>query len=148
MPTRSRAQCMIDDFHAHSCSLDGAIDVRLDLIGDACVALQAIENHGERGRGHAHDALVLLTALADKWQVMLELVPRRLDDDGVQGAPRAPLPEAPALHTGELEAWYARFGFIRSGGFSGAEPVMIREAGGLRTTPWTGATGAARTSDG
>jgi hypothetical protein len=125
---------MIDAFHASHVENEQRVQMWLEPSGDSAVALEAVWSEGEHHRGHARAAMDRLVALADRFGVMLTLVPRPLEqrrDAADRSAPRVDkhgvdTADADAPDADALEAFYERLGFERSGGEFEGSPVMVR----------------------
>jgi hypothetical protein len=117
--TASAAATMIEAFHRSRIEDAQQVELWLEESGDCAVALQAIWSEGEHHRGHARIAMDRLVALADRYRVMLTLVPRPLD-------PKGPAEDRHAPDADALEAFYERLGFERSGGEFEGSPVLVR----------------------
>jgi hypothetical protein len=115
----SAATRMIDAFHASRVENEQRVEMWLEPSGDSAVALEAVWSEGEHHRGHARAAMDRLVALADRFGVLLTLVPRPLAQQGNAADSNAPGAAA-------LEAFYQRLGFERSGGKFEGSPVMVR----------------------
>jgi hypothetical protein len=120
----SAATRMIDAFHASRVEGEQSVEMWLEPSGDSAVALEAVWSEGEHHRGHARAALDRLVALADRFSIMLTLVPRPLAQQGNGDA--SPAVDRNAPNAGALEAFYERLGFERSGGEFEGSPVMVR----------------------
>jgi hypothetical protein len=115
---------MIDAFHASRVEGQQHVEMWLEATGDSAVALEAFWSEGEHHRGHAHAAMDRLIAFADRYGVLLTLVPRPLKPKGEADQPPAADTHAP--DAAALEAFYERLGFERSGGAFEGSPVMVR----------------------
>lgn len=124
------------------------VSVDLSLEGSDNVHVEAISPEVERGQGHARRALQLLIRLADQHGVQLKLVPHFLAYEVEQ----YPDDEQDRLHTlnerklsnAQLEAWYGRYGFTRTGQQEFDDPVMVRESQAPRPLPEHKPKGASR----
>jgi hypothetical protein len=122
--SRSAAAQMIDAFHASRVEGQQHVEMWLEATGDSAVALEAVWSEGEHHRGHARAAMDRLVACADRYGVLLTLVPRPLKAKGAADEPPPADPNAP--NATALEAFYERLGFERSGGAFEGSPVMVR----------------------
>src|SRR5580698_9257575 len=123
MPLSAAAQ-MIDAFHASHVEGEQHVEMWLEATGDSAVALEAVWSEGEHHRGHARAAMDRLVACADRFGILLSLVPRPLKAKGA--ADEAPPADTNAPDAAALEAFYERLGFERSGGAFEGSPVMVR----------------------
>jgi hypothetical protein len=123
MPLSAAAQ-MIDAFHASHVEGQQHVEMWLETTGDSAVALEAVWSEGEHHHGHARAAMDRLVACADRYGVLLTLVPRPLKPKGEGNEPPAADTNAPNAIA--LEAFYERLGFERSGGAFEGSPVMVR----------------------
>lgn len=106
-----------------------SVDLRIE--GSDSVRVEALWSEVERGQGHARRALQLLARLADRHGVQLKLVPHFLAYE-VEQYPEDQQDHLHALNeqklsNAQLEAWYGRYGFIRTGQQEFDDPVMVRE---------------------
>jgi hypothetical protein len=125
----SAATRMIDAFHASHVEDEQSVEMWLEPSGDSAVALEAVWSEGEHHRGHARVALDRLVALADRFGIMLTLVPRPIVPRPIaqQGNGKGPPAiDRNAPDANALEAFYERLGFERSGGEFEGSPVMVR----------------------
>ena len=108
---------------------DGKVTSWLEKRGDAVVEIESIWSEAERGQGHATRFLRALTALADELGVTLTGVPHWTaydpDDDDPEYDRLHDL-NAQKLSNEQLEAWYGRHGFERTGKYQGDDPVITR----------------------
>lgn len=124
MKAAFRAQMLLD-------GLTELVSVELRSEGENSLYIEAIWSEVDRGRGYAGRALGLLVCLADRYGVTLTLVPHWLAYDvelypeGEQGRLYA-LNEC-KLNNEQLERWYSRHGFSRSGFMECDDPIMVRE---------------------
>lgn len=110
--------------------------VSLDLSRSGRFAtVEQVWSERKRGAGHAGAAMRALCVLADCRGVELRLAPRWLaydldamEENGMDGADveRCERLNGHRLSNVELEDWYARLGFVRTGAFSGDDPEMAR----------------------
>lgn len=114
------AAAMIDAFHRTRIEDEQQVEMWLEETGDCAVALEAVWSEGAHHRGHARIAMERLIHLADRYRVLLTLVPRPLEPKG-DGLVDRHKPDAAAL-----EAFYERLGFERSGGEFEGSPVLVR----------------------
>ena len=80
------------------------------------VHISSLVSHNEKGKGHASKALKMLTGLADKHGVDMDLVSQPLDHDRT------------GLNQDQLNSWYGRHGFQPHGDVvSGWPQRMVRK---------------------
>lgn len=116
------------------------VTMDFSIRGDSSLRLEQFWSERERRKGHGTRAMQLLLDSADETGVELTLCPYRLLYDLDATAEEnvdlnAELNEL-AMEDAALEAWYARFGFVRTGAFEGDHPVMRRLPGPRPAPPF------------
>jgi hypothetical protein len=68
--------------------LDGEVGLQVSKVGDKAVALEAIINYGDRGKGNASRALTRLASIADKTgtSISLTVSPLRTSQKGLSAS--------------------------------------------------------------
>lgn len=109
---------------------DPNVSLDMRVLADTLVSVEQIWSEQERGAGHSGRIMRKLVSAADRLGVTLKLTVRWLAYD-----PHDDDPDYDRLHdlndkkldNEQLEAWYARLGFVRTGDFDGDDPIMIRQ---------------------